>query len=68
MTRGAFALVGLGATVLAAAVTYQRLAANRRNRLDVYFADGSFVTYREGSTDAEELLSLARQILTAART
>jgi len=67
MTRGVFALVGLAATAVAAGVTYQRLAANRRTRLDVYFADGSFVTYREGSAAAEELLSVARQVLAAVR-
>jgi len=41
--------------------------ANRRDRLDVYFDDGSFVTYVDGSTEAEQLLPLARQVLGAVR-
>ena len=33
-----------------------------RERLDVYFDDGSFVTFVDGSPEAERLLPLARQV------
>jgi hypothetical protein len=38
-----------------------------RGRVDVYFDDGSFVTFGAGSPEAERLLPLARQVLAAAR-
>ena len=44
----------------------KRLGAGRE-RLDVYFGDGSFVTFVAGSTEAERLLPLARRVLLAAR-
>jgi len=56
------ALVGAG---IAAATAYDRWVANERDRLDVYFDDGSFVTYVEGSSEAERLLPLAREVLAA---
>jgi hypothetical protein len=43
------------------------MVANRLGRVDVYFEDGSFVTFVEGSSEADRLLPLARQVLTAAR-
>jgi len=36
-------------------------------RLDVYFDDGSFVTFAAGSAEADRLLPLARQVLAALR-
>ena len=39
----------------------------RRERVDVYFDDGSFVTFGAGSREAGRLLPLAQQVLTAAR-
>ncbi len=39
----------------------------RGDRLDVYFDDGSFVTYVDGSPEADRLLPLARQVLAVAR-
>lgn len=55
-------LVGGG---IAAGAVYKRWFPNRRDRLNVYFDDGSFVTYEEGSAEAERLLPLARQVLAA---
>jgi hypothetical protein len=40
---------------------------DRGERLDVYFDDGSFVTFVAGSPEAERLLPVARQVLAAAR-
>lgn len=65
MRHAALAVAGFVAGGFAAGAAYERLAAKRRDRLDIYFDDGSFVTYVEGSTDAEQLLPLARQVLVA---
>jgi hypothetical protein len=56
------ALVGVG---IAAGTAYDRWLANEHDRLDVYFDDGSFVTYIEGSSEADRLLPFARQVLAA---
>src|SRR5205085_2145183 len=50
-----------------AGAAYERRVAKQRDRLDVYFDDGSFVTYVDGSTAAQKLLPLARQVLAAAQ-
>ena len=55
-------LVGIG---IAAGTAYDRWVAKSRDRLDVYFDDGSFVTYVEGSSEAARLLPLAREALAA---
>ena len=67
MRRGLLALAALVGVGIAAGTAYDRWVATRRDRLDVYFDDGSFVTYVEGSSEAERLLPLARQILEAVR-
>jgi hypothetical protein len=61
--RGLLALAGFVGGGIAAGVAYEAWFSNRRDRLDVYFDDGSFVTYVDGSDEAEPLLSLARQVL-----
>ena len=65
MRRGLLALAGLVGVGIAAGATYERRVAKERDRLDVYFDDGSFVTYVDGSTQAQKLLPLARQVLAA---
>jgi hypothetical protein len=67
MRRSMLALGGLLGTGIAAGVVYERLRADERDQLDIYFDDGSFVTYVEGSAEAERLLPLARQVLAAVR-
>jgi hypothetical protein len=59
-------LVGLG--VLAGLALLRRRASRRRERVDLYFEDGSMVSLAEGSPEAERLLPLARDVLSAART
>jgi hypothetical protein len=39
----------------------------RRERVDLYYDDGSMVSLQNGSPDAERLLPLAREILRKAR-
>ncbi len=64
MRRGLL-LAGLLGGAIAAGAAYERAFPSRRDRLDVYFDDGSFVTYVDGSSEAERLLPLARAVLAA---
>ncbi len=57
----------LGAGSLAGSVLLRRRAARRRERVDLYFEDGSMVSLTEGQLDAERLLPPAREVLAAAR-
>jgi hypothetical protein len=59
-------LAGFASGALAGTAAYRRWFG-RRERIDVYFDDGSFVTFAAGSRDAERLLPLARQVLTAGK-
>lgn len=67
MKRRLLRLAGFASGVLAGTVAYRRLFGGRGERLDVYFDDGSFVTFEAGSSEAERLLPLARQVRGAAR-
>lgn len=44
-----------------------RRRARRRERVDLYFADGSMVSFEQGTLEAGRLLPLARDVLAAAR-
>jgi hypothetical protein len=57
----------LAAGSLAGSVLYRRRAGRRRERVDLYFEDGSMVSLTEGYPDADRLLPVAREILGAAR-
>jgi hypothetical protein len=48
-------------------VLYRRRAARRRERVELYFGDGSMVSLTEGSAEADRLLGHARELLAAAR-
>ena len=64
-------LLGLGVLVglaLAFASFVRRGAARRRERVDLYFDDGSMVSLPDGSPESERLLALGRDALRAART
>jgi hypothetical protein len=67
MRRRLLALAGLASGALAGTAAYRRWFGPSRERVDVYFADGSFVTFEAESREAARLLPLARQVLTAAR-
>jgi hypothetical protein len=60
-------LLGFGTGVVAGSVLYRRSTGRRRDRVDVYFDDGSMVSFVEGSPEAEKLLPLARDVLSVAR-
>ncbi len=52
---------------LAGTVFFRRRAARRRDRVDVYFEDGSMASLTDGSSEAATVLPLARRILETAR-
>jgi hypothetical protein len=59
-------LTGLAiAASLAGAVVFRR-RARRRDRVEVYFDDGSTVSLDDGSAEASTVLPLARRILETA--
>ncbi|MHB8469670.1 MAG: hypothetical protein ACYDCH_07945 [Gaiellaceae bacterium] len=65
--RKLLGLLGFGTGVFAGSVLYRRATGRRRERVDVYFEDGSMVSYAEGSVEAESVLPVARELLAAAR-
>jgi hypothetical protein len=67
MRRRLLALIGFVLGVLVGTVLYRRSAGRRRDRLDVYFDDGSMVSFVEGSPEAERLLPVARELLSTTR-
>ena len=61
-------VLGFGTGLFAGSVLYRRSNSRRRERVDVYFDDGSMVSFVEGSPEAAKLLPVARDVLgTAAR-
>jgi hypothetical protein len=63
MRRKFLGLLGFGSGVFAGSVLYRRSNGRRRDRVDVYFDDGSMVSFVEGSPEAEKLLRVARDVL-----
>jgi hypothetical protein len=59
-------VVTLGSLVGAAAL-WRRRFGKGKEYVDVYFADGSMVTFAEGSDEAGRLLPIARRLLSSAR-
>ena len=51
----------------AAAALWRRRSRTPAERVDLYFMDGSMVSFAQGSGEADRLLPLARQVLSAAR-
>jgi hypothetical protein len=67
MRRRLLTIAGFASGALAGTVLFRRTLARRRERVDVYFDDGSMVSFVEGSAEADELLPVARNVLAAAR-
>ena len=59
-------VVTLGSLVGAAAL-WRRRSGKGKEYVDVYFADGSMVTFAEGSDQAARLLPIARRVLSTTR-
>jgi hypothetical protein len=58
--------LALAAGSVAGSVLYRRRFARRRERVDLYYEDGSMVSLADGP-ELEQLLPLAREVLHAAR-
>jgi len=59
---------GFASGALAGTVAYRRVfGAARRERVDIYFDDGSFVTFSGRSSEAARLIPLARRVLAEVR-
>jgi hypothetical protein len=67
MRRSTAVIVGMVGGMLAGAAFIRRQAA-QRDRVDLYYADGSMLSLTDGAPGAEGLLPLARDILRTART
>lgn len=67
LLRKALGLLSLAALAAGAVIVARRRFVRNRERVDVYYEDGSMASYEEGSADAERLLPLAREALNAAR-
>ena len=63
MRRRLLTLAGFASGALAGTAAYRRWFGPSREQLELYFDDGSFITFVEGSQEADRLLPLARQIL-----
>jgi hypothetical protein len=57
----------LGAGTVMGTVLVRRRAARRRERVDLYFDDGSMVSFAESSPESARLLPVARRLVAAAR-
>lgn len=65
--RRLLGFAGFATGLAAGAALYRRASRGQRERVDLYFADGSMVSLGDGSPGASELLPLARSVLAAAR-
>jgi len=65
--RRLLGLLGFGTGLAAGSVLYRRSFGRRRERVDIYFDDGSMVSFVDGSPEADRLLPAARSILVTAR-
>ena len=66
--RRLFGLAALVGFALVVASFVRRGAGRRRERVDLYYDDGSMVSLQDGSPESERLLALGRDALRAART
>ena len=67
MRRRTLVILGFLTGIFAGSVLFRRSFGRRRERVEVYFDDGSMVSLVEGSPEAEKLLPVAREALGAAR-
>lgn len=59
-------LLALVAAVAGGVVLFRRRFSRRRERIDLYYEDGTMVSFDEGSPEAERMLPLAHDVLDAA--
>jgi hypothetical protein len=66
MRRSVATLLGIAGGMVAGAAFVRRQAA-QRERVDLYYADGSMLSLTNGAPGAERLLPLARHLLQTTR-
>jgi hypothetical protein len=66
MRRSSAAILGVLVGMVTGAAFFRR-ATLRRERVDLYYEDGSMVSLGDGAPDAARLLPLAREFVRAAR-
>ena len=66
-TRKVLAVAGAAVASAVGAVALRRRSARSRDRLELYFEDGSLVTIAQGAPEADPLLLHARELLAAAQ-
>jgi hypothetical protein len=67
MRRSVAVVLGILGGMLAGAAFLRRQGA-QRDRVDLYYEDGSMLSLTDGSPGADRLLPLAREIIRQART
>jgi hypothetical protein len=67
MRRKLLTAFGFATGIFAGTVAFRRSFATPRERVDIYFDDGSMVSFVDGSPEAETLLPVAGDVLSAAR-
>jgi hypothetical protein len=67
MKRKFLAALGFATGIFAGSVIFRRSFAKSRERVDIYFDDGSMVSFVDGSPEADKLLPVAVDVLAAAR-
>jgi hypothetical protein len=60
-------IAGFASGAVVGTVAYRRLFGGGRERVDIYFDDGSFVTFVGRSPEAARLVPLAHRVLAAVR-
>ena len=65
--RSLVASLGVLAGAIAAGAYWLRHTGGPREHVDVYFADGSMVSFVPGTPEGDKLLPIARRVLAAAR-
>ena len=66
--RRLFGLAAFAAVAVGAAIVLRRRAGSGRERVDLYYEDGSMATFEDGTPEALALLGHAREALAVART
>jgi hypothetical protein len=67
VVRRLFGFAALAAVAVRAAVVLRRRAGSGRERVDLYYEDGSMTTFEDGTPEALALLGHARQALAVGR-
>jgi hypothetical protein len=67
MARKLLTAAGIAVGAAAGVALWLRRGGGPREHVDLYFADGSMVSFATGSAEGERLLPIARRVLAATR-